>query len=99
MRHSGDWDAVLTAPDAGAGLQLATEHHPDAIVLDNRMPGGDGIEVLPDLRQACPDARIVMHTSEDSWLLRERASTLGADAFVEKGRPLDELASTLVIVA
>lgn len=40
-----------------------------------------------------------MHTSEDSWLLRERASTLGADAFVEKGRPLDELASTLVIVA
>jgi len=95
MARVGDWDAVLTAADAGAGLELATEHRPKAIVLDNRMPGGDGIDVLAELRSACPAARIVMHTTEDSWLLRERASELGADGFVAKGRPLDELASLL----
>lgn len=99
MSNIGDWDAVLIAPSAGSGLELATTHHPDAIVLDNQMPGGDGIDVLHELRAACPDARIVMHTSEESWVLRERAYELGADAFVAKGSPLDELASRLTIVA
>lgn len=95
LARVGDWEAVLTARDAGEGLLLAVEHCPDAIVLDNKMPGGDGIEVLGDLRRTCPEARIVMHTTEDSWLLRERANDLGADGFVAKGRPLDELASML----
>ena len=95
LARVGDWESVLTARDAGEGLLLAAEHHPDAIVLDNRMPGGDGIDVLGELRRTCPQARIVMHTSEDSWLLRERASDLGADGFLAKGRPLDELATLL----
>jgi DNA-binding NarL/FixJ family response regulator len=89
------WQVVLTAPDAGRGLLLACEHVPAAIVLDNRMPGGDGIDVLADLRRTCPGARIVMHTSEDTLDLRDRAVALGADAIVPKGRPLDELAALL----
>lgn len=99
LSRVASWESVLCARDAGEGLILAARHHPAAIVLDNRMPGGDGIEVLHDLRLTCPHARIVMHTSEDTSLLRERASELGADAFVAKGRPLDELASHLVSTA
>ena len=99
LSHEGGWEAVLTAPDAGSGLLLAAKHLPDAIVLDNRMPGGDGIDVLLDLRRTCPGARIVMHTTEDSSGLRERASELGADAVVAKGRPLDELVTELGCVA
>lgn len=89
------WASVVVAPDAGRALMLAVEHAPRAIVLDNRMPGGDGIEVLPDLRRTCPDALIVMHTSDDSLDLRERAVRLGADGVVAKGRPLAELAAAL----
>lgn len=96
LARVGHWDAVLTADRAAAGLQLAAEHRPAAIVLDNRMPDRDGIDVLHELRHACPDARIVMHTTEDTSLLRERARELGADGFVAKGQPLDELASQLV---
>jgi len=89
------WESVITAPDAGRGLMLAIEHSPGAIVLDNKMPGGDGIDMLVDLRRTCPDARIVMHTSEDTIDLRDRAVRLGADAIVPKGRPLDELAALI----
>jgi DNA-binding NarL/FixJ family response regulator len=96
LARVGHWDAVLTAPDAMTGLHLAAQQRPTAIVLDNRMPDRDGIDVLCELRSACPDARIVMHTTEDTSLLRERARELGADGFVAKGRPLDELASQLV---
>jgi DNA-binding NarL/FixJ family response regulator len=87
------WSVVLTAGDAGRGLLLAAEHQPEAIVLDNRMPGGDGIDVLEALRNACPEAIIVMHTSDDSTDVRVAAERFGADAVVSKGRPLDELAA------
>jgi DNA-binding NarL/FixJ family response regulator len=95
LSHAGGWEAVLTASDAGSGLLLAAMHCPDAIVLDNRMPGGDGIDVLHDLRRTCPAARIVMHTTEDSSGLRERANELGADAVVAKGHPLNDLVTLL----
>jgi two-component system nitrate/nitrite response regulator NarL len=93
MSRYGRWDEVLTANDAGRGLILAVEHQPEAIVLDNRMPGGNGIDALEAMRGACPDAIIVMHTSDDSTDIRLAAERLGADAVVSKGRPLDELAS------
>ena len=95
MSRVAGWESVVTAPDAGRGLLLAAEHAPAAIVLDNRMPGGDGIDMLIDLRRTCPHARIIMHTSEDTLDLRERAVQLGADAVVPKGRPLDELAALI----
>lgn len=93
MSRHGRWTIVLTAHDAGRGLLLAAEHQPEAIVLDNRMPGGDGIDVLEALRNACPESIIVMHTSDDSTDVRLAAERLGADAVVSKGRPLDELAA------
>jgi DNA-binding NarL/FixJ family response regulator len=98
MSRVEHWPVVLTAKDARAGLELAATHSPTAIVLDNKMPPGqDGIEMLAELRQACPTARIVMHTTEDTIDLRARAVRLGADAIVPKGQPLDELAALIKI--
>ena len=93
MSLHGRWDMVLTASDAGRGLLLAAKYQPEAIVLDNRMPGGDGIDALETLRGVCPEAIIVMHTTEDSLDVREAAEQRGADAVVCKGLPLDELAA------
>jgi DNA-binding NarL/FixJ family response regulator len=95
MSRHGDWTTVITAPDAGRALALAREHGPAAIVLDNRMRGGDGIDVLPALRRACPDAVIVVHTSDDSPAVRAVAHQFGADAVVGKGQPLEELVALL----
>ena len=95
MRVVAGWPTVLTAEDAAGGLELAVSESPDAIVLDNVMPGRHGIDVLPDLRRACPHARIVVHTTEDSEQLRQRARSLGADATVTKGSPLEELAELI----
>ena len=95
MSRVAGWTTVLIAEDAARALEIAADQCPDAIVLDNFMPGGNGIDVLPDLRRACPAARIVMHTTDDTAELRDQASALGADAVVHKGRPLDELALLL----
>jgi DNA-binding NarL/FixJ family response regulator len=85
------WDTVLVAGDAGEGLALARSHQPAAIVLDNRMPGRLGIDVLGELRDACPTARIVMHSSDDTPDVQAVALRRGADAYVSKGQPLDRL--------
>jgi DNA-binding NarL/FixJ family response regulator len=96
MSRVEGWPTVLTAENAAAGLELAATHSPTAIVLDNKMPPGqDGIDALVELRRACPNARIVMHTMEDTIDLRVRAGRLGADAIVPKGQPLDELAALI----
>ena len=57
---------VGDAGDAGEAQRRATELQPDMILLDNHLPGVNGVDALPALRQAAPAARVMMLTvSED----------------------------------
>jgi two-component system, NarL family, nitrate/nitrite response regulator NarL len=57
---------VGDAADAGQAQRRAAELQPDLILLDNHLPGVNGVDALPALRQAAPAARIIMLTvSED----------------------------------
>ena len=57
---------VGDAADAGQAQRRAAELQPDLILLDNHLPGVNGVDALPALRQAAPGARIMMLTvSED----------------------------------
>lgn len=57
---------VGDAADAGEALRRAKELQPDLILLDNHLPGVNGVDALPALREAAPKARIIMLTvSED----------------------------------
>lgn len=54
------------AADAGAAQRKAQELQPDLILLDNHLPGVNGVDALPALREAAPSACILMLTvSED----------------------------------
>jgi two-component system nitrate/nitrite response regulator NarL len=54
------------AADAGQAQRKAQELQPDLILLDNHLPGVNGVDALPALREAAPGARILMLTvSED----------------------------------
>jgi len=57
---------VGDAADAGEAQRRAAELQPDLILLDNHLPGVNGVDALPALRLAAPAARIMMLTvSED----------------------------------
>lgn len=57
---------VGDAADAGEALRRAQELQPDLILLDNNLPGVNGVDVLPALRDAVPGVRVLMLTvSED----------------------------------
>ena len=82
--------SVGTAREAVASTDLL---RPDVILLDQVMPGGTGLDVLPQLRALSPDARIVVFSAADD--IRYDALRLGADECVGKESPFHEVAEVL----
>jgi two-component system, NarL family, nitrate/nitrite response regulator NarL len=69
---------VAEAGDANEAQRCAAATQPDVILLDNHMPGVNGVDALPGLKTACPNARVLMLTvSEDE---RDLAAALRAGA-------------------
>ena len=56
----------------------------DAVLLDQRMPGMDGLETLREIRERDPNARVIMATAYASIELAVDAMKLGATDFVRK---------------
>ena len=78
---------VEGAPDGVAALAAVGRRRPDLVLLDVRMPGIDGVEVLRRIRHAEPDVPVIMVTAnEDVGLARE---TLKLGAFDYVAKPFD----------
>jgi CheY-like chemotaxis protein len=76
---------VGEAKDGPEGLSVYGDGSAwNAVVLDQRMPGMDGLETLQKLRGANPSARIIMATAYASIELAVDAMKLGASDFVRK---------------
>lgn len=76
-----------TAVEGGrAALERIAEAPPDVVILDVRMPGLDGFEVLRRVRESPATARlpVVMLTANTGDAERHRALELGADDFIAK---------------
>jgi DNA-binding NarL/FixJ family response regulator len=80
-----------TAATGSQTLSLATELKPDVILLDIRMPGGDGFATLSGLRDALPDTPVVILSTFDSPTYVGRAVELGASGYLLKGSSREEL--------
>jgi two-component system chemotaxis sensor kinase CheA len=75
---------VYTAADGASALELLDRHRVDLVLSDVEMPGIDGFELLTRIRQRDPELPVVMVTTRGSMADRERASSLGADAYLVK---------------
>ncbi len=91
---------VLSALDGEAGMSIATEERPDAIIVDLMLPGIDGLDVCRRLRAAERTARIpvIMLTAKSSESDRVVGLELGADDYVTKPFSPRELAARLKAV-
>jgi DNA-binding NarL/FixJ family response regulator len=96
LEGSGRFAVVGEAADGVEGTELAREQQPDLVLLDIAMPVQDGFEALPHIREAAPDARVVVLSSFEEQRLGRKASELGATAFLEKSMPPDRLLERLL---
>ena len=85
-----DGHQVLTAADGVAGLEVAREHHPDAIVLDVMLPRMSGLDVCRILRAEAP-VPILLLTARDSEADRVQGLEIGADDYLTKPFSMREL--------
>ena len=86
---------VADAADAGEAQRRAQEHQPDLILLDNHLPGVNGVDALPSLREAAPATRILMLTiSEDEQDLAA-ALRAGACGYLLKNMEAEALAAAI----
>ena len=76
---------VETAADGASGLQKFNDcGNFDLVLLDQRMPGMEGLEVLQEMKSRCPDSRIVMITAFGTIDLAVDAMKAGATDFLRK---------------
>lgn len=75
---------VHTANCVEAGIELLKEKHPDAIVMDIRMPGISGIEGLRQIREIDPHLSVIMLTGFGALDTAKEALRLGANDYISK---------------
>jgi two-component system NarL family response regulator len=85
--------------DGTSAVPLVADRRPDVVVVDLALPGTEGPELVGLLRMRHPDIGIVVFSGSVEPGIEERVIELGADRFVAKGTPLDELAAVVREVA
>ena len=86
---------VHTADCVETGIRLLREKHPDAIVMDIRMPGMTGIDGLRRIREIDPNLSVIMLTGFGALETAQEALRLGANDYISK--PFDARAMQEVI--
>ncbi len=74
----------------------ASQHKPEYAVLDMRLTDGNGLDLVPTLRQVRPDMRIIMLTGYGNIASAVAAVKAGAVDFLAKPADADEIAAALL---
>ena len=81
--------------DGEQALELLDHETPDVIVLDLKMPGMSGIEVLFQAKEVKPEIEIIILTGHGSAEDEKKCMELGAYAYLQKPVDIDQLTATI----
>jgi len=90
LAHNG-FDVVGQAASGEEAIAQARELRPDLILLDLTMPGMDGLTALPKLREAAPDAEVVVLTASEDESNLLGAIRAGAAGYLLKSEPPERI--------
>ena len=91
MRRMGS----AVAYDGESALDLIKEDEPEVMILDLKMPGIDGIEVLRRVKATRPEIEVIILTGHGSEADKDVCMELGAFAYLNKPVDIDLLSDTL----
>jgi signal transduction histidine kinase len=95
LERTGEFEVVAHAENGRVAVDSAASYAPDLVLLDIAMPVMDGLEALPLVRGACPDAIVVMLSGFGASEMTAKALAGGADGYIQKGQPLGSLLAQL----
>ena len=95
MLEGTEIEIVAQASTADEALQLATEHRPDVVLLDIRMPPRDAILTIEQIREVCAETKVVVFSNYDNPTYVARSVALGASDYVLKGATRHQLTTAI----
>ncbi|MFP5351958.1 MAG: response regulator transcription factor [Actinomycetota bacterium] len=99
LEFDGRFDIVGEAANGLEAVDMVHRQKPDVVVLDLAMPEMDGLAAISKIRQSSPATKILVLSAfaddHNSGLVKE----LGANGFIAKDRPMDEVIEKLIEIA
>jgi CheY-like chemotaxis protein len=83
------------AYDGISALDIVRNDAPEVMVIDLKMPGMDGMDVLKQVKQTRPEIEVIILTGHGSELDRKECMDLGAFSYLQKPVDIDQLSETL----
>ena len=76
---------IVVASNAVLGIELINHNRPDIVILDLKMPGISGDEIMKLIKSKWPETKVIFITAfEDAGKTKARLLNAGAYAFIEK---------------
>lgn len=93
-----DMEVIAEVADGRQVLENYRRHKPDVVLLDLRLPGMDGIQIIKQLRQEAAEVRIVVLSSYGGGDDITSAIQSGASGYVLKSMPLEQMLQAVRVV-
>jgi DNA-binding NarL/FixJ family response regulator len=98
LSTQSDFSVIGAAGDGLEVVQLTTQLNPDVLLLDLEMPHVDGVEALKRLRDMGMDVKTIVFTAFDTDERILNAVRAGAQGYLLKGAPREELFNAIRVV-
>jgi two-component system response regulator (stage 0 sporulation protein F) len=82
---------TFQAANGHQALEIVQEHDPDLVLLDMKIPGMDGIEILKRMKVIDPDIRVIIMTAYGELDMIQEAKDLGAITHFAKPFDIDDI--------
>ena len=87
--------ATLTAQNGEEALARFRENHPDLVIMDIKMPGRSGIEILREIKSIDPRSLVIMMTAYGTTETAIEAMKYGAFDYILKPFPIPKMKSLI----
>ena len=94
-----DYPEIRIVAQAGNGeeaMDALFDQKPDTVILDIRLPGRSGIQLLREIKAAHPEITVIMLTNYDFEPYRKQCLQFGADYFFNKTLEFEKVVNVLV---
>jgi DNA-binding NarL/FixJ family response regulator len=98
LETQADFEIVGAAASGAQAVAQAADLHPDVILLDLELPELDGVAALRAIRAANPAAKVLIFTAFDTDERILSAVQAGAQGYLLKGAPRDELFQAIRVI-
>lgn len=99
LENLPDLTVVAEAENGEQALHLVKMHNPHVVLLDLKMPGVDGLEVVRRVRKTHPQVKIIAITAMSITLIPAQIIQLGAMGYLTKESNIEEIITAIRTVA